>query len=73
MRRSMLTIVISFTLAQSRTIQLSNVALPRDQHGNPIMTGETDVLSHDGSFYVYVNNWGGCADVDCCTTSAASL
>jgi len=56
-------------LAAARVVQLSNLALPRDQHGQPIMSGETDVMVHAGMYYVYVNNWGGCADVDCCTTS----
>ena len=70
---SMKSISIVFTallpLASARTVQLSNVKLPRDQNGQPIMTGETDVLMHAGTYYVYVNNWGGCADIDCCKTS----
>ena len=54
----------------SKAVRLSNLALPLDTAGNPLLTGESSVLSYDGAYYLYVNNWGGCADVDCCTTSA---
>ena len=47
---------------------LSNVALPVDTSGAPLLTGEADVLHHDGAWYLYMNDWGGCAGVDCCDT-----
>ena len=49
------------TLGDARTVSLSNVALPLDQNGELLLTGESSVLQHDGAFYVYFNNWGGCA------------
>ena len=31
---------------------LSNTRLPNDQFGNPLITGEADILKHDGAYYV---------------------
>eukprot|EP00051_Salpingoeca_urceolata_P007973 m.102301 g.102301 ORF g.102301 m.102301 type:complete len:397 (+) comp15503_c0_seq1:66-1256(+) len=60
------------TTVESRTITLDNTKLPLDTSGNPLLTGEADILVHpsDGHFYVYFNNWGGCPGVDCCGTQS---
>ena len=52
--------------AAARSVSLSNVALPLDSGGNAVLTGEATVLRHDALWYVYLNNWGSCAGVDCC-------
>ena len=46
---------------------LSNTALPKDQHGLPLITGEASVLFTHGFWYFYFNNWGGCACAWTCT------
>ena len=33
-----------------------------------IITGETSILRMGDVYYYYVNNWGGCASVDCCAS-----
>ena len=48
------------------TTSLSNVEIPRDTSGRPIVTGETSILRVNDTFYYYVNDWGECAPVDCC-------
>eukprot|EP01052_Picozoa_sp_SAG31_P058695 SAG31_NODE_18078_length_647_cov_1.704380_1_plen_203_part_01 len=57
-------------------VSLSNTALPLDQHGLPITTGEASVLhAPDGYYYFYFNDWGECYCSDnpslglppCCT------
>ena len=48
---------------------LSNLALPLDQSGQPLITGEVSVLRHGAAYFVYFNDWGGCAGVDCCSSS----
>jgi|EP01047_Picozoa_sp_COSAG01_P031785 hypothetical protein len=50
----------------AKTATLSNVALPVDQHGEKLITGEADVLFHGGTYYLYFNNWGPCPGVNCC-------
>ena len=45
---------------------LSNTDLPTDTRGKAILTGETSILTFQAAHYFYVNDWGGCADVDCC-------
>jgi hypothetical protein len=50
------------------SVTVSNVQLPRDQTGSPLLTGEADVLHWNGTYYYYMNNWGGCPGVDCCST-----
>eukprot|EP01048_Picozoa_sp_COSAG05_P005959 COSAG05_NODE_370_length_10716_cov_5.748422_3_plen_371_part_00 len=52
--------------AHAATVTLSNVKLPVDQNGEKLITGEADILRHDGAFYMYFNNWGTCPGVDCC-------
>ena len=60
------------TAAATRTAVLSNTELPRDQHGDLIITGEASALVHTDSasgqttYYFYFNNWGDCPGVDCC-------
>ena len=51
------------------TATLSNVELPLDQFGNKILTGEANVMEHNGSWFFYFNNWGTCPGVDCCASS----
>ena len=72
LRLSFLLLLLSgATAAQSptRIIVLSNERVPIDTSGAPLFTGETSVLRHGSFFYVYVNDWGGCASVDCCASS----
>ena len=38
--------------AEARLVTLSNTQLPVDQHGDPIRTGEADVLVHNGTWFV---------------------
>jgi len=53
-----------------RGTTLSNVGpLPRDEEGRPLITGETSVLTVNGTHYFYVNDWGSCASVDCCASA----
>ena len=61
---------ISFTRVTSRTVTLSNTALPSDQRGIPLITGEASVLAHSGFFYWYMNDWGSCPGVNCCYSAA---
>ncbi len=56
--------------SEAATVKLSNVALPTDQNGEKLITGEADVLKHGDTYYLYFNNWGPCPGVDCCKTSA---
>ncbi|KAJ9464983.1 glycosyl family 43 [Diplonema papillatum] len=57
------------SLANGKQVVLSNLHLPEDTSGNDLITGEADVLQHNGSYYFYFNNWGGCPGVNCCNTS----
>jgi len=50
----------------SRTVTLSNTQLPTDTNGNLLYTGEATVLTYNNTYYVYMNNWGGCPGLDCC-------
>lgn len=43
---------------KAATVTLSNTQLPRDQHGNEIITGEAGCVEHNGTFYFYFNDWG---------------
>ena len=48
---------------------LDNTRLPLDQHGDKLITGEAGVLHHNGTFYLYTNDWNvgnTCPGVDCC-------
>ena len=56
-------------LAQARLVTLSNTVLPLDTSGAPLLTGETSILAYNGTYYFYVNNWGGCPAVDCCPSA----
>ena len=51
------------------TATLSNVALPLDQNGEKLITGEADVLKHGDTYFLYFNNFGNCPGVDCCKSS----
>lgn len=70
--KTQLVIAAAATLAacaSARSVTLSNVQLPNDQFGRPVKTGEASVLPYNGSYYVYMNDWGGCPGIDCCPTS----
>lgn len=56
--------------ASAARVTLSNTALPVDDRGLPLLTGEATVLAHGGLYYLYLNDWGGCPGVDCCGTDA---
>ena len=63
-------IVLALSLASSaRDVTLSNVRLPVDSDGNLMLTGEMSVVRHNSTWYVYVNNWGGCKGIDCCPSA----
>lgn len=47
-------------------VVLSNTALPLDTQGNMLLTGELTMMNVSNTWYVYMNNWGGCSGVDCC-------
>ena len=47
---------------------LSNVALPRDTAGQKLITGELDILLHQGVYFLYSNNLGWCPGIDCCAS-----
>ncbi len=55
--------------ANETTATLSNVALPRDQNGELIVTGEASAMQHGGYWWFYFNDWGSCPGVDCCSSS----
>ena len=59
---------LSLDASRDSPTVLSNLALPKDANGGPLITGEADVLVYNGSFYFYFNNWGNCSGVDCCGT-----
>eukprot|EP00037_Helgoeca_nana_P009024 m.79567 g.79567 ORF g.79567 m.79567 type:complete len:377 (+) comp19303_c0_seq2:21-1151(+) len=55
---------------QGAMVTLSNIVLPKDQNGVPLITGEADVMLHEGAYYFYFNNWGTCPGVNCCDAAA---
>ncbi len=55
--------------SSSHTVALSNVSLPTDTAGNALITGEASVLAWGGAYYVYFNDWGSCAGVNCCAST----
>lgn len=61
--------VTALFVAPAASVTLSNVHLPIDQRGFPLITGEASVLRHAGWFYFYLNDWGGCPGIDCCASS----
>lgn len=56
-------------IVESAGVVLSNVELPLDQEGRPVITGETSVATVNGTHYIYVNDWGTCQSIDCCASS----
>lgn len=67
MRPALLLVALAAT-AQAAGVSLSNVRLPIDTQGCPLITGEVDVLRHGGAYYFCLNDWGDCSGRDCCTT-----
>ena len=55
--------------AGAKVVTLSNLRLPLDTNGDPLLTGELSVLTYNSTYYFYFNNWGGCPGVDCCPTA----
>lgn len=53
---------------QGKQVVLSNLALPLDTAGNALLTGEATLVQSSGVWYLYMNNWGGCPGVDCCSS-----
>jgi hypothetical protein len=64
-----LALVAPVLFAASQGVVLSNVDLPLDEEGRPLITGETSVVTVNGTHYVYVNDWGTCQSIDCCASS----
>lgn len=58
-----------FAASDGAGVVLSNTELPLDEEGRPLITGETSVVTVNGTHYVYVNDWGSCASIDCCASS----
>jgi len=63
-------LMLAFALAPSGTgatlAALSNVALPLDQNGQKLITGEASAMVHGSEYWFYFNDWGSCPGVDCC-------
>ena len=49
-------------------VTLSNEAGILASNGRPVIAGEANNLCHEGTWYLYFNNWGTCPGVDCCGT-----
>jgi hypothetical protein len=60
--------VLATVASRDSPAVLSNIVLPKDTAGRALITGEADVLVHNGSFHFYFNNWGDCPGLDCCGT-----
>lgn len=56
----------SVACAGAREVTVSNLALPVDTSGDLLRTGELSVLRVNETWYLYMNDWGGCPGVDCC-------
>ena len=69
MRAPVLAAALAAALGSAKQVTLSNVKLPVDSSGNNLLTGEATLLAHNGSYYAYFNNWGGCPGIDCCPGS----
>ena len=71
MQHATLALLLVVAPAFGKTVTLSNVALPLDTAGSPLRTGEATIVKDpaSGSWFLYMNDWGGCAGVDCCATS----
>lgn len=71
-----MTVVVICTLdaAQNvyQNVTLSNTKLPIDSDGKSIFTGEVTILYHDNYYYIYLNDWGNCTGIDCCTEKGSS-
>jgi hypothetical protein len=52
--------------ASAAAVTLSNTQLPVDTSGNLVLTGEASVLQVNSTYYIYMNDWGGCQGIDCC-------
>ena len=67
-------LVCQLGLAICKKISLSNVNLPVDTDGHSLLTGEADVLRlANGTYLLYMNNFGGCAGRDCCNTTGGCM
>ena len=51
-------VLLAVCVCVAHAATLSNIALPRDQNGEQIITGEAAALVHNGTYYFYFNNWG---------------
>lgn len=69
MQRCPLVVVAIAAVVTAKVVTLSNVKLPHDDRGELLRTGESSLLAHNGSYWLYVNDWGGCPGIDCCPTS----
>ena len=61
--------------SHAHRVTLSNTELPQDTTGDSLVTGEATVLNNikrDGFIYLYMTNWGGCPQVDCCMDKKGS-
>lgn len=70
MAHALIVLASLFVVGSARLVTLSNTQLPLDAAGQLLLTGELTVVSWNNSFWVYLNNWGGCPGVDCCTSAS---
>jgi len=63
-------LLLLLSAAVTHSVKLSNVQLPICTDGTKLITGEADVLAHQGAYYLYFNNWGDCPGVNCCDDPA---
>jgi hypothetical protein len=47
--------LISLALAAAKTVTVSNVQLPNDINGDPLLTGECSIVFDKGLYYFYVS------------------
>ena len=65
--------------AVAGSVRLSNLELPHDATGKPLVSGEADVLvlqrpgDSTPTYYLYANDWGGCAGIDCCDSPGGCM
>lgn len=64
------TLVALGVVTLAKTVVLSNTELPVDNFGNALLTGEATLFfeAQDRRYFLYLNNWGGCCGVDCCSS-----
>ena len=55
-------IAVLLSVVEAKDVALSNVALPHDSSGNLLLTGESSLLAHNGTYYLV----SGARALHCC-------